>query len=190
MVERKKTDQELVALALADRHAFAAIVERYERPMGRYARRLGADDELVKDILQESFIKVYIKLNDYDSSLSFAAWLYRIVHNEVVNQFRRAQSRPRVVRREEDLALFDTIPDELDIAAEASAQETREAVRAALMSMEARYRDVLVLRFLEERSYDEISDILELPPGTVATYLSRGKAKLRERLKDCKSLDV
>ncbi len=183
-------DQELVAATLKDRQAFAAIVERYEEPLRRYIRRLGADSELAKDVLQESFIKVYINLNDYDSALSFSAWLYRIVHNETVSQFRKVRARPAPFKREEDLVLFDAIPDELDIAAEADAHATRRAVQAALNSLGNPYRDVLVLRFFEEKSYDEIADILQIPNGTVATYINRGKARLRELIQKNKAVDV
>ncbi len=179
-----------MAAALQNRHAFAALVERYEKPLERYIRRMGIDSETAKDILQESFIKAYINLNDYDSSLSFSAWMYRITHNQAITHFRKQRVRPAPVEREEDLALFDKIPDELDIAAQSDAKSARAAVRTAIQSLEARYREVLLLRFFEEKSYDEISDILQIPPGTVATYISRGKAKLKELLKKNKMLDV
>ncbi|MDB5224816.1 MAG: subfamily polymerase sigma factor [Candidatus Adlerbacteria bacterium] len=189
MNSHNPTDQELVAHTLRDRHAYRAVVERYTQRLEKYLRRLGADEELAKDILQESFIKAYINLNDYDASLSLSAWLYRIVHNETVSHFRKARIRPEPVRHEKDLALFDTIPDELDIVAEADAQSARAAVQAALDSLESKYRDVLVLRFFEEKSYDEISDILQIPPGTVATYINRGKAKLKSAIRHSKAID-
>ena len=190
MQHNEKTDQELVTATLQDRHAFAALVERYEKPLERYTRRMGIDPETTKDILQESFIKAYINLNDYDASLSFSAWLYRITHNQAITYFRKQRVRPAPVEREEDLALFDKIPDALDIVAESDTKSARAAVQEAVQSLETHYREVLLLRFFEEKSYDEISDILQIPAGTVATYINRGKAKLKELLKKNKTLDV
>jgi len=179
-----QTDQELVVAALKDRHAFASLVQRYESPMARYIVRLGCHDpELAKDILQESFIKAYVNLNDYDPSLSFSAWLYRIVHNETINHFRKQKNRPRPFEREEDLILFEKIADDLDVAVNSDARLRQVAIQTALSKLEQHYRDVVILRFFEDKSYDEISDILHIPSGTVATYLSRAKAKLRDALK-------
>jgi len=182
--ESSKSDQELVAETLKDRNVFALLVGRYEIRLRRYIARLGSNDpEVVKDILQESFIKVYVNLNDYDPSLSFSAWLYRIVHNETINHFRKQKNRPRTIEKEEDLELFEKIADELDIEEQVDRARTEANIQKALGGLEEHYRDVLILRFFEEKSYDEISDILKIPSGTVATYVSRAKAKLRDVLK-------
>ena len=187
----KQTDQELDAATLKDRNAFAILVSRYEAPLYRYIVRLGAADvEATKDILQEVFIKAYINLNDYDPSLSFSAWLYRIAHNETINQYRKQQNRPRHVEKEEDLELFERIADDLDIEAQSDAVLQRKAIQKVLNALEERYRDVLILRFFEEKTYDEISDILQIPMGTVATYLRRAKAKLKDILKRSNTSDV
>ena len=175
---------------LKDRHAFAAIVERYEETLRRYVRRLGADTEGAKDILQESFIKIYVNLNDYDTALSFSAWMYRITHNEAISYFRKQSSRPAPVEREEDLALFDKIPDDLNLEIELDSKVRQGAVQKALRELGEQYREVLVLRFFEEKSYDEISDILQVPAGTVASYISRAKLRLKEILKKDRALDV
>lgn len=181
-------DQKLVSVARKDRHAFGALVTRYELPLARYARRLGADAELAKDILQESFIKAYLHLNDFDSSLSFSAWMYRIVHNETITHLRRLNTRPTPVLKEEDLSLFAMIPDELDLPHEAELRIRQGAVQKAVEALDEKYRTTVVLRFFEHKSYDEISDILKIPSGTVATYLNRGKAKLKELLSNDKTL--
>jgi RNA polymerase sigma-70 factor (ECF subfamily) len=184
------SDQELVASTLKNRQAFAAIVERYEEPLRRYLRRLGADTEGTKDILQESFIKIYVNLNDYDAALSFSSWIYRITHNEAINYFRKQSTRPATVEKEEDLSLFENIPDELDIETESDTKARHAVVLKALKSLEENYREMLVLRFFEEKSYEEISDILQIPTGTVASYISRAKLRLKEILKKHKALDV
>lgn len=178
------SDQEAVQATLRDRDNFAILVERYQKPLMRYIRRLGVNDEdAAKDILQESFIKSYTNLNDYIPSYTFSAWMYRITHNETMMHFRRLKSRPHVVRNEDDLAIFELIADDLDIAKETDAKLNGEVIAKALEGMRSEYRDVLVLRFFEGKNYKEISDILRLPAGTIATNLARGKAELRRKLK-------
>lgn len=177
------SDQEAVQKALANPQSFSILVERYQRPLAAYLRRLGVSDaEHAKDILQESFIKAYVNLNDYDSSFSFSSWIYRITHNETMAHFRRQKNRPRAIIKEDALTLFETIPDELDIAAESDAKMRGVQVAHALAKLRREYRDVIILRFYEAKSYDEISDILRIPPGTVATYVARGKAALKKLL--------
>ena len=179
----EQSDKDAVRLALQDRQQFSHIVERYQQPLLRYIQRLGRfDGDTAKDILQETFIKAYIHLNGYDLSLPFSSWIYRIAHNETMMHFRRQKNRPLVVEQESELSLFETIPDELDIARETDAKLRSQHIARALQQLKQEYRDILVLRFFEEKSYEEISDILEIPRGTVATNLARGKKALEALL--------
>lgn len=179
----QKTDAELVHAALANPEAFANIVAKYDKRLHAFVMRLGSlDGEEAKDILQETFIKSYINLNDYDPSLPLSGWLYRIARNETINYYRKKKNQPRPVTREEDVEIFDRIADDLDIEHEVNIALDREAVRAALDALDVKYRDALLLRFFEEKTYGEISDIMEIPEGTVAAYISRAKAKLKEML--------
>ena len=177
------SDQELVVRALADRHAFAALVERYQAPLVRYMSRLGCSNPSdIDDLLQDVFIKCYINMNEYNPDFKFSSWLYRIAHNETINFFRKKNIRPAPVISEEDLVLFENLTDESDLFETiASAAEASE-LRSALLSVQVKYREVLILRFFEEKSYTEISDILHMPEGTVATFIQRGKRQLKEIL--------
>ncbi len=116
--------------------------------------------------------------------------MYRITHNETISHFRKQRVRPRVVETEEDLVLFENIVDTTDIPAEIDKKILKAAVYKALAGIAEQYRNVLVLRFLEEKSYDEIAEILQIPSGTVATYISRGKRELKDILKKFTSADV
>jgi RNA polymerase sigma-70 factor (ECF subfamily) len=183
--ETTETDQELVTTALSDRNAFSGIVHRYEAPMRRYIRRLGcADDDDVDDVLQEIFIKVFKNLNDYDSSLKFSSWLYRIAHNETVSFFRKKSARPSVLplSTEDAGEFFAQLADEEDFVELAHKRDDARIVHNILFVLNSKYREILVLRFLEEKSYTEISDILKIPEGTVATLINRGKKELRSAL--------
>lgn len=178
-----KTDQELIEDTRTDRDAFAEIVRRYESPIRRYVTRLGCRDvNDADDLLQEIFIKVYINLNDYDTDLKFSSWLYRIAHNEAISFYRKKSVRPAPVATEEETRLFENIADETNFTESLDAKINGDILHKALAEMEGQYRDVLILRFFEEKSYTEISDILKIPEGTVGTLLNRGKKFLNEIL--------
>ncbi len=184
-VPSSPSDQEIIVATLSDRHAFVAIVERYQEPLRRYVKRLGCTDTHdIDDVLQELFLKCYINLNDYDPSLKFSSWLYRIAHNETMSFFRKKKVRPSPVVNEEDLALFENIPDEKNLLNEIAREFDAKHLRDALNKVTEKYRTPLLLRFFEEKSYTEISDILEIPEGTVATYINRGKKELKGILSD------
>lgn len=185
------SDQEIVHQTLKDRHMFRILVQRYQDALLRYIRRIGCTDpEAAKDILQESFIKAYVNLNDYDSAFKFSTWIYRIVHNETMSHFRKQRNRPQAVADKSTLYLFESIPDDLDIAGDTDLKLRGQAVSLALSKVSPQYREVLILRFFEERSYDEIGDILQIPHGTVATYIARGKRELQALLKEHQPNDV
>ncbi len=180
--DRPREDEDLIAAARENPEAFGQLMERYEAPLLRYLMRLtGWAGEEVEDILQEAFIKAYRHLNDYDSSLKFSAWLYRITHNQAIDALRRHTASP--VRFEwslEDVARL--VPAKSDTEASLWNKEELESVRRTIDSLPERYREVLVLRFLEEKSYEEIVDILKMPKGSVATAVKRGKELLLKQL--------
>lgn len=174
------SDQELVTKTIKNKQEFAAIVDRYEAPLLRYISRLGCKDSgAARDLLQEIFIKTFVHLNDYDHSLQFSSWIYRIAHNETVSYFRKERSRPGVLTREEDFFLFETISDDASRNDQHEQRHTVLEIKSAVNRLESKYRDVIVLKFFEEKSYEEISDILQIPQGTVATLVSRAKKKIK-----------
>ena len=177
---QQESDQRLVARTLENKQAFAAIVQRYEAPLLRYILRLGCrDSAAAQDLLQEIFIKAYLHLNDYDPSLQFSSWVYRIAHNEIVSFFRKEKSRPGVLSNEANLFLFENIADETGLDVLESQMHSPQEIESAVERLEVKYRDVIVLKFFEEKSYEEISDILQIPEGTVATLINRAKKKLK-----------
>lgn len=181
--ENIKTDQELVKAALKDKHAFSEIVHRYESAIFRYVKRLGCRDKSdADDVLQEIFIKVFINLNDYDPNLKFSSWLYRIAHNETISFFRKKKARPNVLDVNDAEGFFENLVDETDFVELAHQNYDAQIVRDAFSVINKKYKEILMLRFLEEKSYTEISDILRIPEGTVATLISRGKKELKSIL--------
>lgn len=183
--DRPLTDQEVVALALRERAFFGHIVERYQEKLSRYVTRLGVrDPEERADVLQDIFIKVYRNLNDYDPGYSFSGWIYRIAHNEAISWYRRRKVRPEgnmIETGDEVVALLGT---EEESAEERFDRKIDAAdLSGALRELDEKYRDVLVLRYFEHLEYEEISDALKIPVGTVGTLIHRAKAQLRKILK-------
>jgi len=177
-------DNEVVKLALQERAFFGHIVERYQEKLSRYITRLGIKDlDDRDDVLQEVFIKVYRNLNDYDNRYSFSAWIYRIAHNEAISWYRKKKVRPEgnlVVDSEEVLAFFNN--EEEGAAERLDKKINAEHLGEALGQLDSKYRDVLILRYFEHLEYEEISDVLKLPTGTVGTLIHRAKKQLRELL--------
>ena len=178
------TDEEIVHMTLREQAFFGQIVERYEAKLARYIMRLGVrnpDDR--DDVLQDIFVKVYRHLHSFDTNLSFSSWIYRIAHNEAISWYRKHSVRPEghlVDDGEAVLALVRT--KEADSEVQFDEQVNAREVERALVALDEKYRTVLILRYFEHKEYDEISDILKIPIGSVGTWLHRGKKQLKERL--------
>jgi len=180
-------DAELVVLTLQDdsEEFFEELIERYERKLLRYVMRISYFDFAeAEDILQEVFLKVYHNLNEFDDEFAFSSWIYRITRNFVISQVRKNKSRPNVVRIDDEFAesLIERLPSEIDLPRDFVRKELKERVRSALAKLPEKYREVLVLYYLEEQSYAEISDILKRSVNSVSVQINRAKKKLRGML--------
>lgn len=177
----EKTDEELVALTLENQDFFSCLVERYEPKLMRYVMRISAATrEDAEDLLQDIFVKVYRNLNDFDQNLKFSSWIYRISHNQVVSNWRKTAARPQVLKFEADEDFLKFIAADGDLASDVERRFTGEEVRRMINSLDEKYKEVLVLKFLEGKDYREISDILQKPLGTVATLINRAKKQFRK----------
>lgn len=176
------TDEQIAEKCVSDSSFLAILIARYETKLDLYIqRKSNTTKEDRKDILQNVFIKVYKNINDFDQSLKFSSWIYRIAHNEMIDWYRKEKTHP-VFHFEDDDTIVNTIVSDIDIQKESINKELRMHVEKALQTLEPMYQEVVQLRFLEEKSYDEISDILQIPPGTVAIRINRVKKKLQELL--------
>jgi len=176
-----KTDAELAALILNEKAYLACIIERYEGKLRRYIRRItNVSEDDLDDILQDIFIKVYINIEGFNRGLTFSSWIYRIAHNTVISSYRKKGARPEGHMVDiEDEVLANIIGDG-DVEKEVDAGYLREHLLLAMDGISQKYKDVLILRFFEEKEYQEISDILQKPPGSVATLINRAKAQLKK----------
>lgn len=176
-----KTDEELVPLVLENQSYFLCLMEKYESKLLRYIMRIsGIRHEDAEDILQEVFIKVYENLYGFDLDLKFSSWIYRIAHNHVISEFRKKKNRMEIILSEEDD--WHSFVSDLNIVHEVDVKLSKEVINKVLNNLDVKYREVLFLKFLEERDYKEISDILKKPMGTVATLINRAKEKFKKEL--------
>ncbi len=177
------SDSKLVELSLKNSDYFAILIDRYADPLGRYVRRRSkATSHDVDDILQEIFIKVYRNLNGFDNSLSFSSWIYRIARNHLIDWYRKEKKRDSISLDDEDSTIAGTLVGGLPTDAMARQGDVVKEVGIALDSLSPLYKDVLVLRFFEDKSYDEISDIMRIPVSVVGVRINRGKAMLKKKL--------
>ncbi len=176
-------DEELVTRTLSDNREYLHIMGRYEAKLMRYVLRIASfSREEAEDVLQETFIKAYQNLNDFDRSFKFSSWIYRIAHNEAINALRKTSRFPTLAPTEQNESVVEHLADSLDLERELDHRLHKERVLAALEALDAKYRNVLVLKFLEEKSYEEISDILQRPVGTVGTLVNRARKQLKKKM--------
>ena len=174
-----KTDQELAALALADKKCFAELVLRYEPKLRRYLGRITSfSREEIDDCLQDVFIKTYKNLNGYDKSFSFSSWIYRITHNQAISLFRLSSAHPANLTLDNEDSL--RLADELDLSKDLDNVLLGEKIQATLEKLKPAHREILTLKFLEEKTYEEISDVLRKPMGTVATLIYKAKNEFKK----------
>lgn len=176
----EEKDEMLAVLAIRDQRAFAILVDRYQSKLLRFIRTISnVRYEEAEDILQESFIKAYRNLNSFDNKQTFSSWIYRITRNETISNYRKRSVRPEGHLEQSDEETLDRFAHRMNIAADLEKSEEATLIRKALDELDEKYRDVLVLQYLEEKDYKEISDILHLPMGTVATHINRAKQKFK-----------
>jgi len=167
------SDQELVLKSLLDAEYYEKIIDRYQQPLLRFIKRISSfNNAEAEEILQETFLQAWIKLNAYDETLSLSSWLYRIARNKTISEFRKYQSRGLDKQDELDNALYDITASSENIMDTANTIINGEHVREVMESLSQEHREILVLRFLEQYSYDEISDIIHKPSGTVKITLN------------------
>lgn len=185
------TDQEVVALARAGKEAaYRELLRRYERPVFSLIYRMVRDRELAEDLAQESFVKVLNALDSYQPEYKFSSWIFKIANNAAIDHLRRRE----IVTLSLDGAPGARTPDEVEATAlqavdrsesaldELEAKELGTSIEQAIARLRPEYRACILLRHVEGRAYEEIATTLDLPLGTVKTYIHRARHELREYL--------
>ena len=185
------SDPEVVLRARSGREAaYRELIRRYERPVFALLFRMVRDRELAEDLAQETFVKALNAIDSYRPEFKFSSWIFKIANNAAIDHLRR---------RELDTLSLDGSPHAatpeamqataLQIGARqespldtVEAKELGSAIEAAIGSLRPEYRSCILLRHVEGRAYEEIAEILNLPLGTVKTYIHRARNELRVSL--------
>ena len=174
-------DEELAGKVSSDPQAYDELMERYEAKLLRYIRRLAQlNVQDAEDILQDVFLKAYMRIEDFDCDLKFSSWIYRITHNAVISEYRKRSSRKGDIELEE--APLKALIDDISIPSEIDRSIAKDIVREALNALPIKERVPLELFYFEDKTVNEISDIIRKPIGTVGTLMSRGKKRLKNHL--------
>lgn len=175
MIDTSKiSDEKIVEVVRTeDNESYSEIIRRYQAKLLRYATYIVGSDEAGADIVQESFIKAYQNLNGFDTKKNFSSWIYRITHNESVNYLKK-QNKERPFNPDIE---YDS---GINLEEEFIKNEIVNHTHNCLDEMPLIYKTPLSLFYLEEKSYEEISDILRLPVGTVGTRINRAKLIMKK----------
>ena len=184
-------DRELATLAAKGREgAFRELLGRYERPVFSLIYRMVRDRTLAEDLAQEAFIRAFNAIGSYNTSYKFSNWIFKIANNHTIDHLRKrrietvsihgsphATTPDQVSQTRLDLQSTDEDPHELIEHRELGGQ-----IEEAIGELREEYRTVILLRHVEGYAYDEIAEIMELPLGTVKTYLHRARNELKNKL--------
>jgi len=187
------SDKALAAKASAGHErAFRDLMTRYEKPVFSLVFRMVRDRSLAEDLAQETFIRAFTAIRSYNPSYKFSSWIFKIAHNLTIDHLRKRRletvsihGAPDALTEEEQartsLELEDTgeLPD-----AYVENLELGTQIERAIGRLRPEYRTATLLRHVEGYSYQEIAEIMDLPLGTVKTYIHRARLELKEMLAD------
>jgi RNA polymerase sigma-70 factor (ECF subfamily) len=182
------SDQEVVGHAARGREAaYRELIRRYQRPVFSLIYRMVRDRELAEDLAQETFIKVLNAIDSYRPEYKFSSWIFKIANNVAIDQLRRRSlntlsldGSPHAENAEAieatTLQIGDQRESQLD---EVTSRELGSQIEQAIAKLRPEYRSCIILRHIDGRPYEEIAEILDLPLGTVKTYIHRARNELR-----------
>ncbi len=160
---------------LRDREAFAELIDRYQRPLRYFVARLVGSPERAEEFCQETWLTVLSKIHTLRDAGTFTTWLYRIARNKVYQELRR---KKQVVELQEELEAPDSTGDEIDCGDDVA------KLHRCLDRLTPVHKEVLLLKFLEEMSYEQMADVLECSVGTVRSRIFHAKLALRKELEE------
>ena len=188
---KEASDQQVVEWALeGNEWAFRDIVRRYERPLFSLIYRMVRDRERAEDLAQDSFVKALNALASYRPQYKFSSWIFKIANNVSIDHLRK---------KELDTLSLDGPPDEMGPGGqgplqigdraespldEMEAREIGSEIEQAIARMRPEYQTCVLLRYVDGRPYEEIAEIMELPLGTIKTYIHRARAELKGYLSE------
>jgi RNA polymerase sigma-70 factor, ECF subfamily len=170
-----------------DHNAFGEIVEIYKDKVFQICFRMLGNRQEAEDLAQEAFVRAYVNIRSFNITMKFSTWLYRIATNLCIDRLRKKKPDYYLdaeVAGTEGLNMYSQIASDMaKPEGEVESLELQETIQVEIMKLPEKYRSVIVLKYIEELSLKEISEILDLPVGTVKTRIHRGREALRKQLR-------
>jgi len=170
-----------------DQNAFSEIVELYKDKVYQLCYRMLGNSHEAEDIAQEAFIRAYVNIDRYNTNRKFSTWLYRIATNLCIDRIRKKKPDYYLdaeIAGTDGLTMYSQVAAEgVEPVDEVAGMELQNEIQREISNLPDKYRSVIVLKYIEELSLNEISEILDLPLGTVKTRIHRGREALRKRLR-------
>jgi len=179
----------LIKRALAgDQKAFHKLRSKYYEAISKLISRMVHNREEVEDLTQEAFIKAFTSLNRFDNQYSFSTWLYKIATNNSIDHIRKKKlqtfSINKPIESEESDYSFELPDTDLEPDQELIASQRKKMLDEAMNSLPLKYRQVILMRHVDEKEYQEIAKTLKLPLGTIKAHIFRARELLYKQLRD------
>ncbi len=184
-------DKDLVVFARSgSEQAYRELLGRYQRPVFSLIYRMVRDRESAEDLAQETFVRVFNNIESYNPKFKFSSWIFKIATNLTIDALRRKElptvsiDGSRYARTDDEIeaSRVTVASDDENPEERLEAKELGEEIEGAIGQLRAEYRTAILLRHVEGRPYEEIAEIMEVPLGTVKTYIHRARMELRETL--------
>jgi RNA polymerase sigma factor (sigma-70 family) len=187
--ESSREDDKLVAAAVeGDESAYAQLVDKYQRALFYHIAKLVKDKEQIEDLVQEAFMKAFGNLKSYNTDYAFSTWLYRIATNHSIDYLRKRKLQTLSIdepQKTKDGELEVQLPDDSYVTdRDIIRKQRKQIIHKSIENLPEKYREVIRMRHMEEKSYQEIAEILDLPLGTVKAHIFRAREMLYKSLKD------
>lgn len=187
--ESSREDDVLVKRAMGgDEQAYTELVEKYQRALYFHILKMIKDKEQVNDLVQEAFVKAFDNLNTYSTNYAFSTWLYRIATNHTIDYLRKKKlktlSIDEPVKTRDGEMKMQLEDESAGTDRNIIRKQRQNIVQGAIEDLPPKYRKVIEMRHMEEKSYQEIADVLDLPLGTVKAHIFRARELLYKALKD------
>jgi len=187
--ESSLQDDKLVKSAVkGDQEAFKKLVNKYQKPLYFHVLKMVKEHEQVEDLIQEAFVKAFDNLATYNTDYAFSTWLYRITTNHTIDYLRKKKLKTTSihdpVKTKEGEMQIELGDKQAETDRDIIRSQRQKIIRHAINNLPEKYRVVIQLRHIEELSYQEISEQLDLPLGTVKAHIFRAREMLYKALKD------
>ena len=180
------TDEQLMSLFQAgDENAYIALVNRYKDKLINFIFHYLKDSESAEDVVQDTLIKLYQKKHYYKEIAKFSTWLYTIAKNLANTELRKRKNRKTTLlsRFSTDDKTFEIPSDDLEIGQQVQTDIVNKIIKDAVNQLSEKFKTVIILRDIQEISYEEISEIIGVPIGTVKSRINRARLQLQVELK-------